>query len=165
MSLLWCVQNFIMIVRMRCEQEHCKAFMKSYKFYSSVPQKTTLLKQISETSASKILEKLDEKSHFDNNDFNFPIFEWLNCFEKYHMSFNVTCEDKYVGETEWIITFWELVVITFPFNSNAIKAFKITRNIYTKLQAMYPHIFNGELLCSFKRNKNLGDYLVSVKLK
>ena len=79
------------------------------------------------------------------------------------MSFNVTCEDKYVGETEWIIQFWELVVITFPFNSNAIKAFKLTKNIYTKLQVMYPNIFNGELMSSFKRNKNLGDYLFSVK--
>ena len=30
---------------------------------------------------------------------------------------------------------------------------------------MYPNIFKGELLCTFKRNKNVGDYFVSVKLK
>ena len=30
---------------------------------------------------------------------------------------------------------------------------------------MYPNAFNGELMCLFKRNKKLGDYLVSAKLK
>ena len=57
------------------------------------------------------------------------------------------------------------VIITFSFSSNVIKAFKITKNIDKKLQAIYPSIFKGELMCSFERNKNLGDYLVSVKLK
>ena len=55
------------------------------------------------------------------------------------------------------------VVITFPFSSNAIKAFKITKNVFKKLQAKYPNIFKGELMCSFKCNKNLCHYLVSVK--
>ena len=55
--------------------------------------------------------------------------------------------------------------ITFPNSSNARKAFKITKNIYTKLQAMYPNRFNGQLMCSYKRNKNLADYLVSARLK
>ena len=30
---------------------------------------------------------------------------------------------------------------------------------------MYPNGFKGELMCLFKRNKNLADYLVSAKLK
>ena len=30
---------------------------------------------------------------------------------------------------------------------------------------MCPDVFKGKLMCSFKRNKNLGDYLVSAKLK
>ena len=30
---------------------------------------------------------------------------------------------------------------------------------------MYPNVFKDELMCSFKRYKNLGDYLVSAKLK
>ena len=34
---------------------------------------------------------------------------------------------------EWIIKFWEHVVITFLFSSNAIKAFKITKNVYKML--------------------------------
>ena len=55
--------------------------------------------------------------------------------------------------------------ITFAFSSNAVKAFKITKNIYTKLQAMYPNIFKGELMCTCKRNKNVDDYFDSVKLK
>ena len=44
---------------------------------------------------------------------------------------------------------------------------KITRNIYTKLQSMYPNVFKGQLMCSHKRNNNLADskYLVSAKLK
>ena len=33
------------------------------------------------------------------------------------------------------------------------------------MQAIYPNVFKGELMCSFERNKNLGDYFVSVKLK
>ena len=57
------------------------------------------------------------------------------------------------------------IFITFPYSSNARKAFKITRNIYMKLQAMYPNVFKGQLMCSYKRNKNLTDYLVSAKLK
>ena len=57
------------------------------------------------------------------------------------------------------------ITVTFPFSNNATKAFKITKDIYTKLQKMYPSVFKGELMCSFKRNKKLGDYLVSVKLK
>ena len=57
------------------------------------------------------------------------------------------------------------VIITFSFSSNVIKAFEITKNVDKKLQAIYPSIFNGELVCSFEHNRNLGDYLVSVKLK
>ena len=48
---------------------------------------------------------------------------------------------------------------------NVRKAFKITEDIDTKLQKMYPDVFKGKLMCSFKRNKNLGLYLVSAKLK
>ena len=43
------------------------------------------------------------------------------------------------------------IVITFPFSWNIINTFKITKNIHTKLQAMYPNIFKGELMCSFER--------------
>ena len=57
------------------------------------------------------------------------------------------------------------IFITFSFSNNARKAFKITKDIYTKLQKMYPNVFKGELMCSFKGNKTLGDYLVSAKLK
>ena len=57
------------------------------------------------------------------------------------------------------------IFIIFPFSNTTRKAFKITKDIYTKLQKMYPNVFKGELMCSFKRNKNLGDYIVSAKLK
>ena len=57
------------------------------------------------------------------------------------------------------------IFITFPSSSNARKALKITRNIHTKLQAICPNFFKGQLMCSYKRNKNLVDYLVSTKLK
>ena len=30
---------------------------------------------------------------------------------------------------------------------------------------MYPNVFQGQLMCSYKRNKNLADYLLSAKLK
>ena len=191
---------------------------------------------------------LDEKSHFNNDDFDFPIFGGLNCLSK-NIIYIIECKacgDKYVGETgrclkdrmfnhisdirrnkngpvsrhfnnadnicfgaeynmilyhieqitdqgneqknkslrlkrelHWIKTFGTQfphgmnhkivrkrdIFITFPFSNNARKAFKITKDIYTKLQNMYPNVFKDELICSFKRNKNLGDYLVSAKLK
>ena len=48
---------------------------------------------------------------------------------------------------------------------NVRKTFKITEDIDTKLQKMYTDVFKGKLMCSFKRNKKLGHYLVSAKLK
>ena len=57
------------------------------------------------------------------------------------------------------------VVITFPFRSNAVKAFEITKNICTKLQAMYPNIYKGELVCSFKCNKTTYENLNLIALK
>ena len=57
------------------------------------------------------------------------------------------------------------IFILFPFSNNARKAFKIIKDIYTKLQNMYPNVFKGEFMCPFKRNKNLGDYFVSAILK
>ena len=45
------------------------------------------------------------------------------------------------------------IFIIFPFSYNARKAFKITKDIYTKLQKMYPNVFKGELMCPFKRTK------------
>ena len=52
-----------------------------------------------------------------------------------------------------------------PFSKIARKIFKITKDIYTKLQRMYLNVFKAELMCSLKRNKKMGDYLVSAKLK
>ena len=57
------------------------------------------------------------------------------------------------------------IFITFPYSNDAKKAFKIMKNIYTKLQVMYLNVFKGQLMCSYKCNKNLADYLVSDKLK
>ena len=57
------------------------------------------------------------------------------------------------------------VVITFPFSSNAINAFKITKNICTKLKAMYPNIYKAELMCSFKCNRNTYENLNLRALK
>ena len=45
------------------------------------------------------------------------------------------------------------IFVTFPFSSNARDAIKTSKNIYTKLQAMCPNVFKGELMCSFKRSK------------
>ena len=57
------------------------------------------------------------------------------------------------------------IFITFPYSSNARKDFKITWSFYTKLQAMYPNVFKDRLMCSYKRNNILADYLVSAKFK
>ena len=45
---------------------------------------------------------------------------------------------------------------------NARKASKISKNLYTKLQAMNPNSVKGELTCSFKSETN---NFVYVRLK
>ena len=40
------------------------------------------------------------------------------------------------------------IFTTFPFSNSARKAFKITMDIYTKLQEIYPNVFRDELMCS-----------------
>ena len=42
---------------------------------------------------------------------------------------------------------------------------KIGCLIMYQVSAIYPNVFKGRLTCSYKRNKNLADYLVSAKLK
>ena len=51
------------------------------------------------------------------------------------------------------ITWKRYIFITFPYSSNARKAFIITRDIYTKLQAFYPNVSKGQIRCSYKRKK------------
>ena len=41
------------------------------------------------------------------------------------------------------------IFFTFPFNNDGRKTFKITKEIYTKLQKMHPNVFRGELMFSF----------------
>ena len=42
---------------------------------------------------------------------------------------------------EWIIKSDKRdILIAFPFRKNASKAFKITKDIYTKLQGIYPNV-------------------------
>ena len=57
------------------------------------------------------------------------------------------------------------IFITIPYNSNIRKAFKIMRDIYAKLQATYPNLFKGELVCPYKRNQNLAECLFFCKVK
>ena len=68
-----------------------------------------------------------------------------------------------------MVIVWILAMLVLsperPLSNSARKAFEITKDIYTKLQKMYPDVFKGELMCSFEPNKNLGHYLVSAKLK
>ena len=171
---------------------------------------------------------LDEKSHFRNDYFDFPIFGGLNCLSKntIYIIECKACGDKYVGETgrylrdmvfnhisdirrykngpvsrhfnnadnicfgaEYIINYISIeqipdqgnaqrnkslrlkrelywikplgtqfphgmnhkimrkrdIFITFSFSNNARKAFKITKDIYTKLQKNVSQCFQGRI--------------------
>ena len=56
------------------------------------------------------------------------------------------------------------VFITFPFSNNAKKAFKITKDIYKKLQKCIP-IYSRANLCARLNVTKIRWYLVSAKLK
>ena len=55
--------------------------------------------------------------------------------------------------------------ISMPYNHTSHKAYKLIRECFNNLKSKYPTVFNADLICAYKRNKNLGDFLVSSKLK
>lgn len=55
--------------------------------------------------------------------------------------------------------------ISIPYNKTSQKAYKLIRECFDNLKSKYPKQFNADLICAYKRNKNLGDILTSSKLK
>ena len=57
------------------------------------------------------------------------------------------------------------IVVCLPFNQVSRLAHTLFRQTFQLINSALPGRLSGDLICAFKRNKNLGDYLVSTKLK
>ena len=57
------------------------------------------------------------------------------------------------------------IVLTLPFNKTALKAIQLFRDSFDNIQKLYPVKYKDNFICAYKRNKNIGDYLVSSRLK
>ena len=52
------------------------------------------------------------------------------------------------------------------YNKTGMKAISIIRECFNNLQEKHPKVFNKtELVCSYKRNKNIAEHLVHAKSK
>src|SRR6056300_723586 len=57
------------------------------------------------------------------------------------------------------------IIISLPFNKTSREALKLFKQTLDNISKKFPVEFRDDLICAFRRNKNLGDYLVSSKLK
>ena len=55
--------------------------------------------------------------------------------------------------------------ISMPYNSASQKAYRLISQCFDNLKSKYPKSFNAELVCAYRKNKNLKDYLVRAKLR
>ena len=55
--------------------------------------------------------------------------------------------------------------VSMTYNKTGMKAISIIREWFSNLQEKHPKVFNKtELVCSYKRNKNIAEHLVHAKL-
>ena len=55
--------------------------------------------------------------------------------------------------------------LSMTYNRTGMKAVSIIRECFSNLQTKHPKVFkNAELVCSYKRNKNIAEHLVHAKL-
>ena len=55
--------------------------------------------------------------------------------------------------------------VSMTYNKTGMKAISIIRECFNNLQEKHPKVFNKtELVCSYKRNKNIAEHLVHAKL-
>ena len=57
------------------------------------------------------------------------------------------------------------IQFVIPYSGLATKASKIVRDHYSNLQEKMPEVFPEAMIVAYKRNKNIGDMLVSSKIK
>ena len=55
--------------------------------------------------------------------------------------------------------------VSMTFSNTAWRAFKLIRESYENLKTKFPKAFSPELVCSYKRNKNISEYVTRAKLK
>ena len=54
--------------------------------------------------------------------------------------------------------------VSMTYSDTASRALKVMRESYEDLKAKFPKAFNSELMLSYKRNRNISEYLVHAKL-
>ena len=59
----------------------------------------------------------------------------------------------------------QCINISMPYNSASQKAYRLISQCFDNLKSKYPKSFNKELVCAYRKNKNLKDYLVRAKLR
>ena len=55
--------------------------------------------------------------------------------------------------------------VSMTYSNTSSRAFKTMRESYDRLKTLFPKIFTSELVCSYKRSKNISEYLTRAKLK
>ena len=58
-----------------------------------------------------------------------------------------------------------IITFSLPYNQASGKALTHFRETFEAIRSQFPTKFTDDLICAFRRNKNIGDYLVSAKLK
>ena len=57
------------------------------------------------------------------------------------------------------------VQFVVPYSGLATKASKVVRNHFSNLQEKLPNVYPEAIIAAYKRNENIGDMLVSSKIK
>ena len=57
------------------------------------------------------------------------------------------------------------ITVSLPYSKSSRLAHKLIRDTFKSIKSKFPTQFRDELICAYSRNKNLGDYLVSSRLK
>ena len=57
------------------------------------------------------------------------------------------------------------IIISLPYNHTSHKTYDVIRESYQSISEKSPAIFNGQVICAYKKNKNISDHLVRAKLK
>ena len=55
--------------------------------------------------------------------------------------------------------------VSMTYSNTAFRAFKTIRESYSRLQSLFPKAYTAELVSSYRRNKNISEYLTRARLK
>ena len=101
------------------------------------------------------IEMIPEQGSAHKNDKKLLMREsfWiqeLDTLEPYGLNKKTTCKRN--------------INVSMIYSNTASRALKVIRNCYDELKSTFPKAFTSELVLSYKRNKNIAEYLVHAKL-